>query len=113
MSDQDDETSSGTVVVTVISGQQRDTIKLVFDGEDDDPVVHDAEILFENQNSLKNVKNKNGNKPRGENMRALLNCDGGTLEYDDDGVRYRITVNKEPKQQEGKKRFGCGSFVCC
>jgi len=99
MGNQDDEASS-TVVVTLISGEQhRDIIQLVFCGEDDDPVEYNADLLLASQNLLKQVKNKKGKQPRGENMRALLNCNGGTLEYDNGVINlYKIRVRKEQNQ---------------
>jgi hypothetical protein len=86
MTDQDDETSGtrGRIVnVTLVDGK---LVRLVFDGEDDNPVTIEASAKLEDYPELKEVKTAKGKAPRDKRLRALLNCNGGTLQYDDDGL---------------------------
>ena len=101
--------ASGTVVVTFISGEQRNTIKLVFDGDEDNYAQYGASDRLADQPELKNVQTSKAVSPKGKNLRALLTCHGGTLEYDHDGVKYKINVNKEPNHPEGENSFRFGS----
>ena len=104
MTDQDDETISDTrghtLNVTLVDGK---FVWLVFDGEDNDPVTIEATAKLEDYEELKEVKNAEGKTPRDKRLRALLSCNGGTLQYDDDVVSYRFHVVKQ--QPEGEKRF--------
>ena len=97
--------ASHTVVVTLIGNE----VKLVFDGDEDNFVQYGASDRLADQPELKNVQTSKAVPPKGKNLRALLTCHGGTLEYDHDGVTYKIKVDKEPKQPEGENSFRFGS----
>lgn len=77
-----------------------DVVRMVFDGNGSDYSEYGADVNLADQKELKNLRNSGGKQPRGKNFRALLTCHNGTLEYDDDGVTYKIKVNNEPKQLE-------------
>ena len=99
--------ASHTVVITLIDNQ----VKLVFDGDEDNYVPYGAGDKLVDQPELKNVLTSKALPPKGKNLRALLTCHGGTLEYADDGVTYNIDAKKEPKQPEGEKSFRFCFFV--
>ena len=96
---------SHTVVITLIGNE----VKLVFDGDEDNYVQYGASDRLADQPELKNVQTSKAVPPKGKNLRALLTCHGGTLEYDHDGVKYKINVNKEPNHPEGENSFRFGS----
>lgn len=99
----DDETQKGTVVVT----EEDEKIRLVFDGDVGDSVVYKADDKLHQQDQMQKVKNAQGNTPRDNRLRALLNCHGGTLKFDSE--TYKISVKKEG----GEKSFRFVSFVYC
>ena len=88
------EECTGTVSIAVIDLAGKIIVSLVFDGEDDDPVYFPAMDRLDRYEEVKNVKNSKGNAPRDKKYIALVNCHGGTLQYD--GKMYRIHA---PKQQ--------------
>ena len=87
---------------TVVVSLEDNVLKLVFDGDNDDPAEYGADLKLADQKELADVKNSSGRKPRGPNVRALLNCEGGTLRFE--GTEY--TIQKEPMQVEGKQPNG-------
>ena len=97
------ETHEGTVVVT----EKDEKIRLVFDGDANDPVVYEARDKLQDQDQMKSVKNAQGKRPRDNRLRALLNCHGGTLEFD--SKTYKVNVKKE----RGEKSFKFAPFVFC
>lgn len=99
MNGQDDETQEGTVVVAFEVDERREIIRLVFDGDVNDSVVYNAHDKLVQHDEMKNVKNAQGNTPRDNKLIALLNCDGGTLEFN--SIVYEIRVPK--KRKHGQK----------
>ena len=97
--------ASHTVVITLLGNE----VKLVFNGDEDNYVEYGGSDKLADQPELQKVQTSKAVPPKGKNLRALLTCHGGTLEYDHDGVTYKIKVDKEPKQPEGKNSFRFGS----
>ena len=80
-----------TVVVTINSN---DLVAMIFSGHEDTPLKYNANMEMQNQ-KLSWVKDRHGNEPFGTNYRALLDCDGGSLEFR--GSEYKIQVKKQGK----------------
>ena len=102
MCDQKDEI--GTVVVTI----KDHVIKLVLDEQNRDPAEYGADLKLADHPELTEVKNSSHKQPWGTTMRALLNCEDGSLKFND--KKYRI--QKGPKPEIGENCFGFVSFYC-
>lgn len=66
--------------VLSISGN---VVRLVLNGEEDDPVEYEPFSNLEEKGEIESVIKANGRPPNGVNMRALLNCNGGTIKFRD------------------------------
>ena len=104
--------SPDNVVGEVVVSIKDDVVQLVFDGEEDDPAEYGAEENIIDKKKLDAVENTYGKPPRGDNMRALLRCNGGKLKFDN--VCYRISVQPPRKEsQSGKLFFVLVVFIAC
>ena len=90
-------TSSGTNTVAVYGDPKTDlgpTVKLVFNEDEHDPVEYGADWPLLNS-GITDVAKKDGGRPRGRNMRVLLDCDGGTLQFEGETYGIVVPIQKE------------------
>ena len=67
-------------------------VRLVLNGDETDPVEYGADLNLKDKAEIRSVTKANGSPPNGLNMRALMNCNGGTLVFKNED--YKITVQR-------------------
>ena len=72
------------------SSMGEDVVTLIVNGDPNKLLQYGADAKLAEYGI--EVLNNDGKPPFGENMRALLNCDGGKLTYD--GVTYKVQVEE-------------------
>jgi hypothetical protein len=93
--------NNNTVVVTMKDG----IVRMVFNGEEDDPAEYGADVRFDTAREFSNPKNKKGKSPRGKNVRALLNCDQGTLEFDGEQFKIQLSMQQSEEQRRQQQQW--------